>query len=48
MKGISKYTDKSKSGNEALAEAFVRMRNGENVPAIAKILVESYVGRWKR
>lgn len=48
LKGISKYTDKSKSGNEALAEAFVRMRNGENVPAIAKILVESYVGRWKR
>lgn len=48
LKGISKYTDKSKSGNEALAEAFVRMRNGENVPTIAKILVESYVGRWKR
>lgn len=48
LKGISKYTDKSKSGNEALAEAFVRMRNGENVPTIAKVLVESYVGRWKR
>ena len=38
----------SGSGNEALAEAFVRIRNGEEVPAIAKVLVEVYVGRWRK
>ncbi len=48
LKGISKYADKSGSGNEALAEAFVRIRNGEEVPAIAKVLVEVYVGRWRK
>ena len=48
LKGISKYADKSGSGNEALAEAFVRMRNGEKVPELAKVLVEAYIGRWKK
>ena len=48
LKGISGYADKTESGNEALAEAFVRIRNDENVPLIAKILVETYVGKWKK
>lgn len=48
LKGISRYADKTGSGNEALAEAFVRVRNGEEVPPIAKILVESYFGKWKK
>lgn len=48
LKGISGYADKTKSGNEALAEAFVRVRNKEEVPPIAKVLVESYFGRLKK
>lgn len=48
LKGISGYADSTKSGNEALAEAFVRLRNDEKVPAIAKVLVESYVGGLKK
>ena len=48
LKGVSKYADKTKSGNEALAEAFVRVRNKEEVSPIAEILVESYLGRWKK
>lgn len=48
LKGISGYADKKKSGNEALAEAFVRVRNNEEVPPIAKVLVESYFGKWKK
>ena len=48
LKGISGYADSTKSGNEALAEAFVRIRNGEDVPLIAKVLVETYIGRWKK
>ena len=48
LKGISGYADKTKSGNEALAEAFVRVRNNEKVPPIAKVLVEAYFGKWKK
>lgn len=48
LKGISGYADSTESGNEALAEAFVRIRNGEEVPLIAKVLVETYIGRWKK
>lgn len=48
LNGISGYADMSQSGNEALAEAFVRLRNGEEIPAIAKILIESYIGKWKK
>lgn len=48
LKGISGYGDRDKSGNEALAEAFVRVRNGEEVPPMAKILVKSYFGGYKK
>lgn len=48
LKGVSKYADRTRSGNEALAEAFVRVRNKEIVSPITKILVESYFGRWKK
>lgn len=48
LKGISKYADKTQSGNEALAEAFVKVRNKEKIPQIAQILVESYLKRWKK
>lgn len=48
LKGTSRYADRKESGNEALAEAFVKVRNKENVSAIAKVLVDSYFGRWKK
>jgi SPP1 gp7 family putative phage head morphogenesis protein len=42
LQGISLYADKKKSGNEALAEAFVRIRNNEEIPPIAEALVSVY------
>lgn len=48
LKGISRYADKMQSGDEALAEAFVRVRNGEEVQPIVKVLVDSYFGKWKK
>ena len=48
LKGISHYADKKQSGNEALAEAFVRVRNGEKVSPIVRVLVDTYFGRWKK
>lgn len=46
--GVSGYSDVQKDGFETIAEAFVRMRNKEDVPEEAKKLVEKYVERWKR
>ena len=46
--GVSKYSDETKNGVETLAEAFVRMRNGESVPDQIKELVETYIERWKK
>lgn len=48
LQGISGYADGIKSGNEALAEAFVRVRNNEEVSPMAKILVETYYGKWRK
>ena len=48
MAGISGYADKLQSGNEALAEAFVRVRNNESISPIIKVLVESYFGGLKK
>lgn len=48
LKGISGYADEKQSGNEALAEAFVRVRNGEEVSPIVKVIVESYFARYKK
>lgn len=46
--GVSGYADEKKSGNEALAESFVRVRNGEAVSPIAKVLVDTYYGGLKK
>lgn len=46
--GISGYANKCKDSVESLAEAFVRMQNGEKVPWKARKLVDKYIGRWKR
>ena len=48
LKGVSHYADRQQSGNEALAEAFVRVRNGEKVSPIIKVLVNTYFGKWKK
>ena len=48
LKGISHYADRQQSGNEALAEAFIKVRNNENVSPIVKVLVKSYFGKWEK
>ncbi len=48
LTGVSGYADEKQSGNEALAEAFVRVRNGEEVSPIVKILVDSYFRGFKK
>lgn len=48
LQGISIYADRKESGNEALAEAFVRVRNNEEVSPIAESLVDAYFSRWKK
>lgn len=35
-------------GFETIAEAFVRIRNGEKVPEEAIKLVDTYIMRWKK
>lgn len=44
LTGISGYADVTESANDA----FVRMRNNEEVPLIVKTIVNSVVGRWKK
>lgn len=46
--GVSGYADEAKDGFEVIAEAFVRMRNNEQVPIEAEKLVLKYIERWKR
>lgn len=48
LKEISGYADKEESANEALAEAFVRMRNNEDVPLIVKTIVNFVTRKWKK
>lgn len=46
--GVSGYSDDAQNGFETLAEAYVRVRNGEYVPDKAQKMVEKYVERWKK
>lgn len=48
LPGMSRYADDHESGNEALAEAFVRWRNGEKLSEDAESILEKYFGRWKK
>ena len=48
VSGISGYADMSKDGAEALAEAYIRIQNGEKVPWKARVLVNKYIERWKK
>ena len=42
VSGISTYADQSRKGSEALAEAFVKYRNGEKIPFRMKQLIKKY------
>lgn len=46
--GISGYSDEVKDGFETIAEAFVKIRNGEEVPEKARKLVRTYIERWRK
>lgn len=46
--GVSGYADSEGLGTEILAEAFVRMQNGEKVPFSARMFVNKYIERWKK
>ncbi len=46
--GISGYNDICRDGSETIAEAFILLRNGKEVPERAVRLVEKYVERWKK
>lgn len=48
IKGISLYSDETLDGAESLAEAFIRIKNGERVPKEAEKLVEKYIERWRK
>lgn len=46
--GISGYNDICRDGSETIAEAFISLRNGKEVPERAVQLVEKYIERWKK
>lgn len=46
--GVSGYADATHSGFETIAEAFVKMRNWEDIPIEARKLVEKYIERWRK
>lgn len=46
--GISRYNSVCEDGAETIAEGFVAMSNGEDVPAEIQALVNEYVNRWKK
>ncbi len=48
LRGMSKYGDKDPTGNDGIAEAFVRARRGEQLPDAAKNILKEYIERWKR
>lgn len=48
LRGMSRYGDKDRTGNEGIAEAFVRARRGEQLPDAVRDILEKYIGRWKR
>ena len=46
--GVSMYSDRTRDGAETIAEGFVRMRNGEQVPKEVQNMVRQYVERWSK
>lgn len=48
VSGMSTYNDMCRDGCETIAEAFVLVRNGREIPEEAMSLIEKYVERWKK
>lgn len=48
VKGASAYADSTWDGAESIAEGFVRLRNGEEIPENLKEIIEEYIERWKK
>lgn len=48
VKGVSAYADSTWDGAESIAEGFVRLRNGEEIPDKLKQIIEEYIERWKK
>lgn len=48
LRGMSKYGDRDQTGNDGIAEAFVRARQGEQLSENVRNILEKYIGRWKR
>ena len=46
--GMSIYGDRDWTGNDGIAEAFVKARRGEQLPENITNILEKYIGRWKR
>ena len=46
--GVSGYSDAKLDGAETIAEAFVRIRNNEQIPQEAIDLVKRYIERWRK
>lgn len=48
ISGISRYADSTYDGAECIAEAFVRVWNGESIPKAAQNLLKTYVEKWRK
>ncbi len=48
VRGVSGYADKTRLGAECIAEAFVKKRNGEEIPKAAKDLLTTFIERWRK
>lgn len=48
LRGMSKYGDRDQTGNDGIAEAFVRARQGAQLSENVRNILEKYIGRWKR
>lgn len=46
--GVSRYNNDLEDGAETIAEGFVAMSNGENVPEEIQKLVNEYISRWRK
>lgn len=46
--GVSGYADRTYDGAESLAEAFVKYRNGEEIPNEAEVLIKKYICPWRK
>lgn len=46
--GVSGYSDEAKNGFETIAESYIRIKNGEDIPDEARKYIDEYIERWKK